>query len=542
MGNEALTACKEVSSDVLQACEDIPRGVGAVVFDEACFDDIYECEQTPDNFLGAGKFAQVYLGWQRSDPSSRYAVKVISTKSSSEAELNRIREEINILQALGRHRSMVSIVDVDETWTGEIKIVLELCEGGELYERVRQLGHFPEAQAQACCRNILEAVAYFHGKGVMHRDLKPENILLCSRVCNTEIKISDFGLAKMSRSVQGRLPRSNSICGSDFYLAPEVILQQEYGREIDIWAVGVISYVLLSGSMPFFHEVLHKLYRMIVERDLRFNEPVWKRTSKGAMDFVLRLLQIRPGDRLTAETGQRHPWLRGVVDQALDGPTGIFEHSTPVVRSVTALTQNFKSFHESLRQDVASHQLWSISDALAEVGESVVQTFSRPPSQEPQRRRFPGQTRSTSFVSTGWTGGNSFGLQEINGIAPGIGQGQVVPQRQSVSRGRSNSRSQSAQRSRSCGHDMHQGGQVGGPGLYGKNQFNSVELRGTPNGATQRGRSISVTRRQTSNRTQSCDVEPTFVMTAAAPFGKGSADAWDSQMPARRNRSRNGGA
>merc|ERR1712099_170505 len=86
--------------------------------------------------------------------------------------------------------------------------------------------------------------------------------------------------------------------------------QEEYGREIDIWAVGVITYVLLSGSLPFFHNVLHKLYRQIVERDLSFPEQAWKNVSKGALDFILRLLQVRAGDRLTADQALSHPWLR----------------------------------------------------------------------------------------------------------------------------------------------------------------------------------------------------------------------------------------
>merc|ERR1719454_1118582 len=145
----------------------------------------------------------------------------------------------------------------------------------------------------------------------MHRDLKPENILLSSKERYTDVKISDFGLAKISRDYPRTLPRSHSICGSDFYLAPEVIKQEEYGREIDIWSIGVITYVLLSGSLPFFHNVLHKLYRQIVERDLSFPEQQWRNVSKGALDFILRLLQIRPGDRLTAEQALNHPWLRG---------------------------------------------------------------------------------------------------------------------------------------------------------------------------------------------------------------------------------------
>merc|ERR1712146_56030 len=146
--------------------------------------------------------------------------------------------------------------------------------------------------------------------------------LMASKTSNTDIKISDFGLAKHSKDYPRRLPRSHSICGSDFYLAPEVIKQEEYGREIDIWSVGVVCYVLLSGSLPFFHTVLHKLYRQIVERDLSFPQHPWSTVSKGAQDFILRLLQVRAGDRLTAEQALNHPWLRGT-----NSPMNSFNYS-----------------------------------------------------------------------------------------------------------------------------------------------------------------------------------------------------------------------
>jgi serine/threonine protein kinase len=229
-------------------------------------------------------------------------------------------------QVLGNHPHIVTLVDVDETLPGTIRLVLELCEGGELYDRIQQKQYYPEQEAKPCCAALLDAVAYIHGKGIMHRDLKPENILLASKVSNTEIKLSDFGLAKMSRDYPRRLPRAHSICGSDFYLAPEVIKQEEYGREIDIWAVGVIAYVLMSGSLPFFHNVLHKLYRQIVERDLSFPEQTWRNVSKGALDFILRLLQGRSGDRLTADQALSHPWLRA---STTDGASfGSFETPT----------------------------------------------------------------------------------------------------------------------------------------------------------------------------------------------------------------------
>mmetsp|Transcript_86188 Transcript_86188/g.192728 ORF Transcript_86188/g.192728 Transcript_86188/m.192728 type:complete len:414 (+) Transcript_86188:81-1322(+) len=278
-------------------------------YEEPPFDEIYKVDE--GNYLGTGKFAVVHLCWRKNQPERRYALKVINTRVGDAASLSRIREEINILQVLGNNPHLVSLHDVDESLPGAIRLVLELCEGGELYDRIQQKQYYTEQEAKMCTNNLLEAVAYIHSKGIMHRDLKPENILLASKVSNTDIKISDFGLARLSRDFPRRLPRSHSICGSDFYLAPEVIKQEEYGREIDIWAVGIITYVLLSGSLPFFHNVLHKLYRQIVERDLSFPEQAWKNVSKGALDFILRLLQVRAGDRLTADQALSHPWLRG---------------------------------------------------------------------------------------------------------------------------------------------------------------------------------------------------------------------------------------
>ncbi|CAK0845185.1 unnamed protein product, partial [Prorocentrum cordatum] len=314
-------------------------------------------------------FAVVHLCWKRYTPEKRFALKVINTRVGDTASLNRIREEINILQTLGNHPGMVSLIDVDETLVGNIRLVLELCEGGELYDRIQQkqypaasdkprqraraggciikrpqkpnhiahkhsntpqrakatVADYPEHEAKACCRQLMEAVSFIHANGIMHRDLKPENILLASKVSNTDIKISDFGLAKISRDFPRKLPRSHSICGSDFYLAPEVIKQEEYGREIDVWAVGVITYVLLSGSLPFFHNVLHKLYR----QDLSFPEQAWKNVSKGALDFILRLLQVRAGDRLTADQALSHPWLRGTGGSSFTS----FESGAPSRRS-----------------------------------------------------------------------------------------------------------------------------------------------------------------------------------------------------------------
>lgn len=308
----------------------------AELYEDDTFDKIYQVDES--SYLGTGKFAVVHMCWKRNQPEKRYALKVINTRVGDMASLHRIREEIAILTTLGSHPGLVSLVEVDESMPGNIRLVLELCEGGELYDRIQQKQYYPEPEAKITCRHLLEGVAYIHSRGIMHRDLKPENILLASKVSNTDIRISDFGLAKMSRDYPRRLPRSHSICGSDFYLAPEVIKQEEYGREIDIWAVGVITYVLLSGSLPFFNNVLHKLYRQIVERDLSFPEQAWKNVSKGALDFILRLLQVRAGDRLTADQALSHPWLRGTNTGT---SFNSFESQNPMMRAGSHATQTY---------------------------------------------------------------------------------------------------------------------------------------------------------------------------------------------------------
>lgn len=296
MGNTGIPGCPKIPNFSDEEQED------------GEFDSKYEVSN--GTCIGTGKFGQVHLCWHRDQPERRFALKVITKPDDDFTLESRILDEVKILKIIGAHSGIVSLVDVDETLMSSIRLVLELCEGGELYDRIQQKKYYPEPEAKTCCQNLLEAVAYIHHKGIMHRDLKPENILLASKASDTDVKISDFGLAKVSRDHPPQFPRSRSICGSDFYIAPEIIKQEEYGREIDIWAVGVIVYVLLSGSLPFFHAELHKLYRQIVERDVSFPDDTWKRVSKSAIDFILRLFQLRPSDRITAEQALNHPWIR----------------------------------------------------------------------------------------------------------------------------------------------------------------------------------------------------------------------------------------
>ncbi len=148
--------------------------------------------------IGAGKFSEVYLCWRKEKPESRYAVKVLNIRNEDHQSVERIYEEVRIMKVLGRHPGLVQLIDFDDTSPASLRVVLELCEGGELYDRIQQRTFYPEKDAIQLVTNLLEAVAYIHEKGIMHRDLKPENILLLSKASHTDIKISDFGLAKAS--------------------------------------------------------------------------------------------------------------------------------------------------------------------------------------------------------------------------------------------------------------------------------------------------------------------------------------------------------
>lgn len=272
---------------------------------EPLFDDKYEIDHIA--CIGTGKFGAVHLCWPKGEPENKFALKSIDLRGEASASMRRIHDEINILQMLGSHPGITQLFDVDEA-PEQIRLVMDLCDGGDLYDRIRLKTCYVEQEACALIKQLIAAVAFIHSNAIIHRDLKPENILLVSKSSNVDLKISDFGLATMQED--DGVPRASSICGSDFYLAPEIIRQEEYGQEIDVWAVGVITYVVLCGSLPFFNDVLHKLYRQIVERELTFKEPVWRRTSQRAQDFILQLLQIDPGARPLSAKAAKHPWVK----------------------------------------------------------------------------------------------------------------------------------------------------------------------------------------------------------------------------------------
>uniref|UniRef100_A0A2C9UR16 non-specific serine/threonine protein kinase n=1 Tax=Manihot esculenta TaxID=3983 RepID=A0A2C9UR16_MANES len=245
------------------------------------------------------------------------AVKVIpKTKMTTAIAIEDVRREVKILRALTGHNNLVQFYDAYEDHDN-VYIVMELCEGGELLDRILSRGgKYTEDDAKAVLVQILNVVAFCHLQGVVHRDLKPENFLFTSKDENSQLKAIDFGLSDFVRPDE----RLNDIVGSAYYVAPEV-LHRSYGTEADIWSIGVIAYILLCGSRPFWARTESGIFRAVLKADPSFDEVPWPSLSFEAKDFVKRLLNKDQRKRLSAAQALCHPWIRS--SNELDVPLDI---------------------------------------------------------------------------------------------------------------------------------------------------------------------------------------------------------------------------
>ncbi|CAF1932785.1 CDPK-related kinase 2 [Brassica napus] len=235
------------------------------------------------------------------------AVKVIpKSKMTTAISIEDVRREVKILRALSGHNNLVQFYDAFED-NANVYIVMELCGGGELLDRIlARGGKYSEDDAKAVLTQILNVVAFCHLQGVVHRDLKPENFLYTSKEDNSQLKVIDFGLSDFVRPDE----RLNDIVGSAYYVAPEV-LHRSYTTEADVWSIGVIAYILLCGSRPFWARTESGIFRAVLKSDPSFNEPPWPSLSFEAKDFVKRLLYKDPRKRMTASQALMHPWIAG---------------------------------------------------------------------------------------------------------------------------------------------------------------------------------------------------------------------------------------
>ncbi|CAK8539067.1 unnamed protein product [Lathyrus sativus] len=265
--------------------------------------------------LGQGQFGTTFLALDNST-SIEYACKSISKrKLISKEDVEDVRREIQIMHHLAGHKNIVTIKGAYED-SLYVHIVMELCSGGELFDRIIQRGHYTERKAAELTKIIVGVVEACHSLGVMHRDLKPENFLLVNKDDDFSLKAIDFGLSVFFKPGQV----FTDVVGSPYYVAPEVLLKH-YGPEADVWTAGVILYILLSGVPPFWAETQQGIFDAVLKGHIDFESDPWPLISDSAKDLIRKMLCSRAADRLTAHEVLCHPWIceNGVApDRALD--------------------------------------------------------------------------------------------------------------------------------------------------------------------------------------------------------------------------------
>ncbi|XP_039276807.1 calcium/calmodulin-dependent protein kinase type II alpha chain isoform X25 [Nilaparvata lugens] len=266
------------------------------------------CTRFSDNYdlkeeLGKGAFSVVRRCVQKST-GLEFAAKIINTKKLSARDFQKLEREARICRKL-QHPNIVRLHDSIQEENFHY-LVFDLVTGGELFEDIVAREFYSEADASHCIQQILESVNHCHTNGVVHRDLKPENLLLASKAKGAAVKLADFGLAI---EVQGEQHAWFGFAGTPGYLSPEVLKKEPYGKPVDIWACGVILYILLVGYPPFWDEDQHRLYAQIKAGAYDYPSPEWDTVTPEAKNLINQMLTVNPSKRITASEALKHPWI-----------------------------------------------------------------------------------------------------------------------------------------------------------------------------------------------------------------------------------------
>ncbi|XP_059357541.1 death-associated protein kinase 3 [Carassius carassius] len=258
--------------------------------------------------LGSGQFAIVRKCKEKSS-GTEYAAKFIKKRrlSSSRRGVSReeIEREVNILREI-QHSNIITLHDIFENKT-DVILILELVSGGELFDFLAEKESLTEEEATQFLKQILDGVHYLHSKRIAHFDLKPENIMLLDKnVPNPRIKLIDFGIAHQIKDGN----EFKNIFGTPEFVAPEIVNYEPLGLEADMWSIGVITYILLSGASPFLGETKQETLTNISGVNYDFDEEYFSNTSELAKDFIRRLLVKDPKKRMTIEDSLQHPWIK----------------------------------------------------------------------------------------------------------------------------------------------------------------------------------------------------------------------------------------
>ncbi|KAG6489599.1 calcium-dependent protein kinase 10-like [Zingiber officinale] len=265
--------------------------------------------------LGQGQFGTTYLCVEKASGKEFACKSILKRKLTMEEDVEDVRREIQIMHHLAGHPNVISIKEAYEDAVA-VHVVMELCAGGELFDRIIQKGHYTERKAAELARVIVGVVEACHSMGVMHRDLKPENFLFVNQLEDAPLKTIDFGLSIFFRP--GEI--FTDVVGSPYYVAPEV-LKKRYGQEADVWSAGVIIYILLSGVPPFWAETEQGIFEEVLHGNVDFQSDPWPSISESVKDLIKGMLVRDPKQRLSAHQVLCHPWVQtdGVApDRPLD--------------------------------------------------------------------------------------------------------------------------------------------------------------------------------------------------------------------------------
>mmetsp|Transcript_36164 Transcript_36164/g.89103 ORF Transcript_36164/g.89103 Transcript_36164/m.89103 type:complete len:526 (-) Transcript_36164:476-2053(-) len=265
--------------------------------------------------LGKGQFGTTYLVTHKKTGERAACKAIAKRKLQSKDDIEDVRREVSILHHLNGHPNIVGLKAAYEG-SKHVYIVMDLCTGGELFDRIVERGHYSEKDAAGIFRTMMRTISHCHNLGVIHRDLKPENFVLVTKADDAPINAIDFGLSTFFEPDQ----QFHDIVGSAYYVAPEV-LRRQYSHEADIWSAGVILYILLSGVPPFWAQSENGIFEAVLKGKYDLKSDPWDKISEGAKDVIRKMLHPKPKERIKASEVLNHPWVRedgDAGDQKLD--------------------------------------------------------------------------------------------------------------------------------------------------------------------------------------------------------------------------------
>lgn len=265
----------------------------------------FEENYTLGKMIGSGTFSVVREAIHK-PTGQKYAIKCIKREGLTAEDLEALKTEVAILKEMN-HPNIMILHDFfqEEKY---YYLVTEFMAGGELFDRIVEKSYYSEREARDLVKLLLEAIKYCHDSDIVHRDLKPENLLLTSKDDDASIKLADFGFAKkVEIDGEGLV----TACGTPGYVAPEILEGHSYGKSVDIWSIGVITYILLCGYPPFHDDNHNALFRKIKKGKFQYDAPYWDHVSEEAKDLINKMLVVNPADRWNAGQLLDHKWITG---------------------------------------------------------------------------------------------------------------------------------------------------------------------------------------------------------------------------------------